>query len=288
MARFLSTLLIAFLGFGPSAAAPREIVYVSDSKLWVVRDDGTAKRRLTTSNRTVSQPEYSRDGKRVAFVSRVERNEEIFVMNADGTGVRRVTNARGSDGQPAWSPDGKRIAFTSNRTGNWKIYVMNADGTGVKLLTRTPRWVGDDAPSWSPDGDWIAFHSTRLKDGNGEIFKMRPNGSGVVRLTFTNCPGEVCADDSFPHWSPDGKLILFSSQRGGPTHDLWVMRPDGKGVGRLTNTRGFDDWRARWSPDGARIVFWAVGRSFNRVYAVNVDGTALRLVTAGSYPVWHP
>jgi TolB protein len=288
MTRALATLLIAVIGVAPAAEAAREIVYVSSSKLWVIREDGTGKRRSNTASRPESQPEYSPDGKRIAFVSRVGHNEEIFMMNADGTGVRRVTNARGSDGQPAWSPDGKRIAFTSNRTGNWKVYVMNADGTGVRLLTRTPRWVGDDAPSWSPDGRWIAFHSTRLKDGNGEIFKLRPNGTGVTRLTFTNCPGEVCADDSFPQWSPDGKLIVFSSQRGGPTHDLWVMRLDGTGVRRVTNTRAFDDWRARWSPDGARIVFWAVRRSFNRAYVVNPDGTGLRLVTAGSYPVWRP
>jgi TolB protein len=294
VSRALSTLLIAFVALGPAAAPPREIVYVSNSKLWVIREDGTGKHRLTRSARRESQPEYSPDGKRIAFVSRVGTNEEVFVMNADGMGVRRLTNARGSDGQPTWSPDGKRIAFTSNRSGNWKIYVMNADGTRVRLITRTPRWVGDDAPSWSPNGRWIAFHSTRVKDGNGEVFRMRPDGSAVQRLTFTDCRQEVCADDSFPAWSLDGRLIVYSSQHGyasqrpGQSHDLWVMRPDGGGGRQITSTPGFDDWRARWSADRTKIVFWAVGRSFKSVYVVNPDASRLRLVTAGSYPVWRP
>jgi Tol biopolymer transport system component len=66
------------------------------------------------------------------------------------------------------------------------------------------------------------------------------------------------------------------------------MRADGRSLRKITYSPGFDDWRARWSPDGKRIAFWAVGRSFNSVYVVNPDGTGLRLVTAGAYPVWGP
>jgi len=184
------------------------------------------------------------------------------------------------------SPDGRRIAFVSLRP-NFEIYVINIDGTGERHLTPGPRWVGDSSPSWSPDGRWIAFSSSRLKDGNPEIFKMRPDGSKVTRLTFTNTPREVSPDDGFPNWSPDGRSIVFSSNRADSQHDLWVIRADGKNPRRITRTLGFDDWTAKWSPDGQRIAFWGVGPRVNHVYTVNVDGSELRQVTRGASPEWR-
>jgi Tol biopolymer transport system component len=150
--------------------------------------------------------------------------------------------------------------------------------------------VGNTGPSWSPDGRWIAFSSTRLKDGNPEIFKMRPDGSRITRLTFTDTVGEVSPDDGFPDWSPDGRSIVFSSTRGTDQHDLWVMNADGKSVRRITDTPRFDDWGARWSRDGTRIVFFAVPftSTVNDVYVVRADGSGFRRVTRGTTPVWRP
>jgi TolB protein len=279
---------------GAGQQAPAELVYVSGSgkaaRIFVIREDGTGKQRLTNSKSSESGPAYSRDGKRIAFSSIRGRNQDLYVMNADGSNVRRLTSHPASDFQPTWSPDGKRIAFSSLRSGNFKIYVMNADGTNERLLTPGPRWVGDSSPSWSPDGRWIAFSSSRIKDGNPEIFKMRPDGSRVTRLTFTDTAGEVSPDDGFPDWSPDGRWIVFSSTRASAQHDLWVMRPDGERARRITRTPKFDDWGARWSREGTRIAFYAVGRNtqVNDVYVVNADGSGLSRVTRGTAPVWRP
>jgi Tol biopolymer transport system component len=288
-------LLLAVLSGGASAAAsPAEIVYVAGTgtkaRLFVIRDDGTERRRLTQGRTSESEVAYSRDGKRIAFGSLRGRNEDLYVMNADGSGVRRLTSHSAPDLRPAWSPDGRRIAFMSLRSGSFKLYVMNSDGSRERLLTRGPRWATDSSPSWSPDGRWIAFSSNRLKDGNPEIFKIRPDGSGLTRLTFTNTAGEVSPDDGFPEWSPDGRSIVFSSTRVSGQHDLWVMRADGKNARRITRTPRFDDWGARWSSDGSRIVFYAVppnGR-LTDVYVVNADGSGLRRVTRGMTPVWRP
>ena len=278
------------LGVGGAQQAQSEIVYSDSSRLDVIRDDGTGKRRLTTSRYSEAQPAYSPDGKRIAFVSRRRGNEDIYVMNADGANVRRLTTARAPDLQPAWSPNGKQIAFTSQRNANYKIYVMNADGSKQRVLTRTAAWVANSSPSWSPDGRWIAFASNRLKDGNGEIFKMRPDGSRVKRLTFTNTPGELSPDDGFPQWSPDGKRIVFSSTRATGQHDLWLMNPDGKNLRRITHTPGYDDWGARWSRDGTTLVFYGVPLNSrgSDVYTVNADGTNPRRIIRGTAPVWQP
>jgi TolB protein len=275
----------------PAAEAPDELVYVAGSgkaaRAYVVRVDGTGAHRLTSSRFPESDLEYSHDGKRIVFSSIRGSNQDVYVMNADGTGVRRLTTHPQSDFQPTWSPDGKRISFVSLRSGNFKVYVMNDDGTAQRLLTRTPKWVGDSSPSWSPDGRWIAFSSSRLKDGNPEIFKMRPDGSQVTRLTFTDTSGEVSPDDGFPSWSPDGASIVFSSSRANGQHDLWIMRADGKRLRRLTNTPRFDDWKASFSHDGRRIVFEGLGRRVGDIYVVNADGTGLRRIARGGAPVWR-
>src|SRR5919109_2063642 len=287
-------LAVAASGATSAEQLPADIAYVSGSdkaaRIYVVREDGTGKRRLTDTKTSESEVAYSHDGKRIAFTSIRGANQDLYAMSANGSNVRRLTRHPAPDFRPAWSPDGRRIAFVSLRSGSLKIHVMNADGSRRRLLTPGPKWVTDSSPSWSPDGRWIAFSSTRIKDGNPELFKVRPDGSRVTRLTFTDTAGEVSPDDGFPDWSPDGRSIVFSSTRVSGQHDLWVLRSDGKGVRRLTRTPRFDDWGARWSRDGSRLVFYAVplNSRANDVYVVNADGSGLRRVTRGMTPVWRP
>ncbi|MCY4473859.1 MAG: hypothetical protein OXC83_00275, partial [Chloroflexi bacterium] len=137
-------------------------------------------------------PAWSPDGRRIAFVSDRDGDDDIYVMNADGSGVVRLTDNDADDFSPAWSPDGGRIAFVSDRDGNEDIYVMNADGSGVVRLTDNDGW--DFDPAWSPDGRRIAFASYR--DGDWDIYVMDADGSGVVQLTDND------DQDYVPAWSP--------------------------------------------------------------------------------------
>ena len=86
-------------------------------------------------------PDFSPDGRRVAFTSNRDQQGEIYVMNPDGSGQKRLTRRPGDDWSPRFSADGKRIAFTQLPGTIW---VMNADGTAVKRLT-----AGVDA-DWRP------------------------------------------------------------------------------------------------------------------------------------------
>src|SRR5688572_19737496 len=81
-------------------------------------------------------------------------------------------------------------------------------------------------PAFSPDGRRLVFESRR--DGQGEIYVVSVDGSGLRRLT------RAPSDETHPSWSSDGKEILFDSNRGG-TWNLYVMRPDGTGERRLTD-----------------------------------------------------
>ena len=108
--------------------------------------DGTNPVNLTNHPAIDLGPDWSPDGKQIAFYSNRKENVDIYVMDADGANPIRLTNAAAKDRRPAWSPDGKQIAFTSLRDGNAEIYVMNADGTNPTNLTQHREW--DTNPSW--------------------------------------------------------------------------------------------------------------------------------------------
>ena len=153
------------------------------------------------------RPEWSPDGKRIAFWSARTGNRDIYSMNADGSGVSRLTSNAASDREPTWSPDGQRIAFESGRDGNEEIYVMDRLGSGANGAVNLTKDLSDDRePAWSPDGKKIAFVSSR--DGDDEIFVMDADGKNVQQLTKNDVP------DRRPAWQPLGGVEVFPSAAG--------------------------------------------------------------------------
>jgi Tol biopolymer transport system component len=81
-----------------------------------------------------TDPMYSPDGLKIAFISTHDGDPEIFVMNADGTGLKKLTDNTAVDAAPSWSPDGGKIVFTSDRGGSFELYRMNSDGSQQQLI----------------------------------------------------------------------------------------------------------------------------------------------------------
>ena len=158
--------------------------------------------------------------------------------------------------------------------------------TGVIVLGLTLLMVCVDAQAR------IAFASDR--DGNWEIYVMDVNGGNPRNLT--NDP----SDDRDPSWSPDGKRIVFFSNRDGhvidgrPTSEIYVMDADGGNPQNLTNDRN-DDRFPSWSPDGKRIAFVSdrdgPPRYFD-IYVMDADGGNLQRLTSDPRddrnPSWSP
>ena len=197
-----------------------------------------------------------------------------------------------------------RIAFSSGRTGNAEIYVMDTDGGNQQNLTNNP--ASDHSPSWSPDGKRIVFVSDRdghAKDGihgrpTSEIYVMDADGGNQQNLT--NHRG----DDGSPSWSPDGKRIVFSSDRDQGRDDphnseIYVMDANGGNQQNLTNSPN-DDRYPSWAPDGKRIVFSSsreghfrnILRITDEIYVMDADGGNEQRLTENRnndwQPVWSP
>jgi len=146
-------------------------------------------------------PAWSPDGKRVAYTSTVNDNQELFVANADGSDVVRVTNDPALDAHPAWSPDSAWLVFATARYGDLEIARIRPDGTGYERLTHSQGL--DDYPCWSPDGKTIAFSSNRT--GDFDIWLMEADGSQPRNAT------QRPSLENFPCWSPKGELTFVSN-----------------------------------------------------------------------------
>ena len=202
-----------------------------------------------------------------------------------------------------------QITFMSNRDGHvhprlgwptYEIYVMDADGGNQQNLTNDPN--DDSSPSWSPDGKRIVFESNR--DGHFnmpgglpayEIYVMDADGGNQQNLT--NDPNS----DWSPSWSPDGKRIVFNSNRDGNrdgnrnNYEIYVMDADGNNQQRLTDN-DFYDTHPSWSPDGERIAFASrrdghfIGEDglSSEIYVMDTDGKNTRRLTNNRKSDWSP
>jgi TolB protein len=204
--------------------------------------EGTHVRRLRHDGWCSENPAWSSDGRRLAFSRRppgVNGKTSIWTMNVDGTDLRRLTQGDlDLDLDPSWSPDETTITFVRALHGIW---LVDADGGNERQLTTHEQ---DQQPDWSSDGEWISFSredgeyqgSTGSTRAWVDICVVRPDGSDLQRLTTH------AGVNDWPAWSPDGKRIVFASDRAHEDlMDIYVMNADGTQQKRLTRP-GFNSW----------------------------------------------
>lgn len=190
-----------------------------DPNIWQI-ETSNAKGQTITPTKIVAStrydlgPQFSPDGKRIAFTSDRSGNFEIWASDSDGQNPMQLTSFRGPvTGTPRWSPDGRQIAFDSRPDGQAHIYIINADGGQPrKVTTETPE---DVVPSWSKDGRWIYFASK--KTGSFQVWKVPVEGGPTQQVTRQ---GGFAAFES-----PDGKYLYYSKGRNEP--GLWKIPVEG-------------------------------------------------------------
>ncbi len=278
-------------------AAPGE-----PNSIFQVSLERDGRRRLTASPHGVGDwaPAYSPDGKALAFV----RTGSIAVddIYLAPTGAR--SSGDSSVGQPrritfdersvrglAWTADGRSIVFSSNRGGSdshnlWKITATLAGAPGAgpgreppqpEPLTAGPeptlRAAGSNAfePSISPRGSRLAYAES-FADSNIWRLDLPVRGQPPVRLIAS------ARRDSSPQYSPDGKKIVFASDRSG-AYEIWASAHDGGSLRQVTSFGGPLTGTPRWSPDSRQVVFDSRAEGHADIYVAAAEGGALRRIT---------
>jgi Tol biopolymer transport system component len=162
-----------------------------DYNIWRVGLDERSKRGeknsgasdaddLIPSTSNEFAPQYSPDGKKIAFESERSGSLEIWICQSDGAGCSMLTSFRKqATALPHWSPDGRQLVFYSRPNEKGQIYVMISEGGGLRQLTNDA-W-DNFFPVWSRDGRWIYFSSNRT--GTDQIWKMPSRGGDRVQVT---------------------------------------------------------------------------------------------------------
>ena len=254
------------------------IAYASDGDIYVVRDDGTAPIRLTESEAIDGSPRWSPDGDHLLFSSDRDGGDwNLYKMTSEGRREKQLTTGDDREWMASWAPDRPAILFLSDRDGDEDLYKMRADGSKVTKLTHNS--VTDTEPAWSPDGRLIAFarygpeggmfvmrpdgtHKRRIhrykvsgewspnsrrlvfygdieNAGDLEIYTIKPDGTGLKQLTDDG------QKDMNPHWSPNGRAIVFTAMRY--SLEVFKISATGKRRRQVTHNR-IPDVGIEWMP----------------------------------------
>jgi dipeptidyl aminopeptidase/acylaminoacyl peptidase len=249
----------------------------------------------------VGEPKLSPDGKQIVYtVSRIDTEDdksvsELWMVDWDGTNDLQLTYGTESAGAPQWSPDGRFLAFTSSRPGKAKgtqVWVLDRRGGEARQATDVKQDLSDFR--WSPDAKQLLLtlrekeepedeKSTKpkppkaivldryhfkqdiqgyLTDKHEQLYLFDVETKKLTKLTASPASGAGSYEEQHAEWSPDGKMIVFTSNQTAPdpdrveNDDVFVVDAKAGSVPRkLTTFSGEDHAPLAWSPDSQRIAY---------------------------------
>ena len=277
-----------------------------ETEIWIADVATGATRQLTNAKKSSSNPAWSPDGSRLAFVSDRTDKRQVYLIDPTGGEAEALTSQEDGVSSFAWSPDGKQIAFTAadpkpqalkdrdKKYGEFEVidqdqtmthlYVIDLSGKKVRKLTE-----GDFSVAsfeFSPDGREIAFDFSPKTDPPSSAtpdISVVSVADGKIRPLVTQ-PGP----NSAPHYSPDGRQILFETAMGNKDYysysnaRLAVVPASGGAIQVLS--ADFDENPAvvAWTPQG--IYFQASFHTWSYLYRLDpATHTVTRLAPSDNW-----
>ncbi len=231
---------------GPPRWGPdgEEVLFAKKGDNWniyVINLTGQLKQtQLTKVQGNNLYPSWTPEGERILFSSDRSGDYDIWMMKADGSQQFQLTYISDDQIKPSMSPDGLNIAFVSEREGERTLWVLPASGQEAYEAVSYPlfqspgvAWFpeisGDTYPMWNPLDEGVMFFSTKgvyafyadidvtgfiyIRATLTETFETR--GNSIIELVWS------AGNDVFPSWKPDGKGIVYASNRQG-SFDIWL------------------------------------------------------------------
>jgi dipeptidyl aminopeptidase/acylaminoacyl peptidase len=291
--------------------------------------------------RSVGALALSPDGHRIAYTITMRDRPgrpygQLWIMDIATQKSTRVGDEKDTAGGPLWSPDGKWLAFTGSHDEHHGLFVARPDGTDITFLasvtgTNSPLPGTGNEVAWSPDSHQLAFISStpdeRAAEAGGDprvitryLYKpdaregmTRFNDNQRLHIFLVDLPSkqvrqltEGSYDEHSIDWSPDGKEILFVSNREPNqdeffNYDVFALNVADRSIRRITATE-FCEYDPLWSPDGKQIVYRGTKRGLTdrettmedtHVWTMSADGSNRREVggvidNRQGNPQWAP
>jgi Tol biopolymer transport system component len=256
-------------------------------QIYIMNADGSGVRMVSTGKGVTTCGYFLGDGKHIIYASTHEAGEscparpdrsrgyvwavypsfDIYLATDTGKILKKLTDAPGYDAEATVNWKTKKIVYTSLASGDLDLWSMKPDGTGKKRITTAEGY--DGGPVFSRDGSnlvWRAHHPDTpekisryrelLKDNltapmKMELFVSDSDGSNAREITSFGCASFA------PTFTPDGKKILFSSNKhkcDSRDFELYLIDPDGGNLEQVTEFGGFTSF-PEFSPDGGKLVF---------------------------------
>ena len=205
--------------------------------------DGFNANTILMGANPIMSPSFSKDGKRLAYVSFESKTPSIYIQNLKDHSRQLIAHYPGVNGAPAFSPDGKTLALALSKNGATNLYLLNLQSKQLTQLTRD--WSTDTSPAFSPDGKSLAFASDR----SGTLGLYQLDIATQKTTPLTNAFGLYNSD---PVYTPDGEQLIFTHLVDGAYH---IASLDLASQEFHELTSGLNDQSPTISPNGYLVLY---------------------------------